>query len=229
MQCLSTTLAHFTPEWLISIRPQAFYPPQSTHLSFAASTDVMLNERAYHTIMALLRQKNRGPDGPLTSYLSDRRCPPPRLELLEKCVICELSRSEDTGDLDVNETTLFSPVPEWPNRSVHVPYPPLHQTASPPRPHQFFGVREADTGPHQSQSAASRRRGQRGIKAPQNPINIGQQLVFGLDMQPRRARSRRLSSQQKGINAKRRSHGWQACERHKRSKNFAPVTCRPLN
>jgi hypothetical protein len=62
-------------------------------------------------------------------------------------------RSEDTRNFDVNETPLFPPVPEWPNRSVYVPRPPLHRAASPPRPHQFFSGREADTGPHQSKNA----------------------------------------------------------------------------
>jgi hypothetical protein len=131
-------------------------------------------------------------------------------------------RSEDTRDLNVNETPLLPSVPEWPNRSVYVPRPPLHRVASPPRPHQFLSVREADTGLNQSNSAASRHGRQKGTEAPQNPTNLGQQLVFSLDMQPRPARSRRLSSQQKEINAKRRSHGWQTCERHKRLKKFCP-------
>jgi hypothetical protein len=130
--------------------------------------------------------------------------------------------SEDTRDLEVNEAPLLPLVPEWSNRSVHVPRLPLHRAASPPRPHQFLRGRETDTGPHQSQSAASQRRGQGATEASQNPTNLGQQLVFGLDMQPRPTRSRRLSSQQKEINARRRSLGWQTCERHKRSKKFCP-------
>lgn len=131
-------------------------------------------------------------------------------------------RSEDTRDLNVNETPLLPPIPEWCNRSVYVPRPPLYPAASTPQPRQLLSGREVDTGPHQSKSAASRHGGQKGTEPPQNPTNLGQRLVFGLDMQPRPARSRRLSSQQKRINTKRRSHGWQTCERHKRSKKFCP-------
>jgi hypothetical protein len=109
------------------------------------------------------------------------------------------------------------------NISVNsVPRQPLYRAASPPQPHQFLNGQETDTGLHQSKSAASRYGGRKGTEAPQTPTNLGQQLVFNLDMQPRPARSRRLSSQQKEINAKRRSHGWQTCERHKRSKKFCP-------
>src|ERR1700722_7264229 len=114
-------------------------------------------------------------------------------------------RSEDTRDLEVNDAPLLPPVPEWPSRSVHVPRLPLHRAASPPRPHQFLSGREVDTGSHQLQSAASQHRGQRGTETSQNPTNLGQQLIFGLDMQPRPARSRKLSSQQKEVNARRGS------------------------